>query len=310
MRVIVAGSTGLAGSAITTAFKNADYETLGLHTGNINLLDPSETIEIVKKYKPRVLIDAAAKVGGIKANTSFPVDFLINNLKIQTNLMEAAHAAGVERFVFLGSSCIYPRDAVQPLKEESLLSGKLEKSNSAYAMAKLVGIELVNSYRKQYGYEWISVLPTNLYGPKDNFNLQTAHVFPALIRKFYEANLNKSQEVTLWGTGNPRREFLHSDDLASAILLISEMYNSEIPINVGTGIDVSIKRLAEVISVTANFTGSISWDESQLDGTPRKVLDIERVSKLGWKPAVEILEGAHSTLNWYREALKRGEVRL
>jgi GDP-L-fucose synthase len=224
--------------------------------------------------------------------------------------MQAAFEAGVEKFVFLSSSCVYPRDSVQPIKEEYLLTGPLESTNSAYAIAKIAGIEMINSYRKEYGLRWISLMPTNLYGPFDNFNLQDSHVLPALIRKFVEAEASDETSVTLWGTGSPLREFLYVEDLANAVVLAAEKYDEALHLNIGTGHEVSIKDLALTIAKTAGFEGKINWDHSKPDGTPRKVLDVSRMSALGWKPTITLDEGIQKTIDWYREAVRKGEARL
>lgn len=223
--------------------------------------------------------------------------------------MVAAHKVGVPNFVFLGSSCIYPRDCAQPIKEECLMTGPLEESNSAYAIAKIAGIELINSYRKEYGTKWISLMPTNLYGPRDNFNLTSSHVLPALIRRFVEAAESGASTVTLWGTGAPLREFLHVDDLASAVVLATQEYDSSMHLNVGSGEDLSIRELAEKVAHAVGFAGEIEWDASKPDGTPRKVLDVSRIKALGWKPTITLDQGIASTIAWYKEANARGEVR-
>jgi GDP-L-fucose synthase len=299
MTIVVAGSNGLVGSALMKHFEEIGLQTVGISRSNVDLFDKNSTIEFISNLQPTAVIDAAGKVGGIAVNDQQPVEFLSENLLIQGNLMEAAHRAKVPRFVFLGSSCIYPRDAKQPIKEEYLNTGPLEKTNSAYAIAKIAGIELINSYRKEFGYKWISVMPTNLYGPRDNFGLETSHVLPALIRKFVEAKFNQSPSVTLWGTGNPRREFLHVDDLATAIAVLLENYDAEMHINVGTGEDVTIKELALLISELTGYTGEILWDFNKADGTPRKVLDVQRIKKLGWTPKISLRDGIQSTINWY-----------
>ncbi len=275
----------------------------------VDLVDTDATLNYVKKIEPDTLIIAAAKVGGIAANNSWPVEFLETNLKIQQNLLSAAFKVNVPRVIFLGSSCIYPRDCAQPIKEEYLMTGPLEPSNSAYALAKITGIELVNAYRKEYGCSWISVMPTNLYGPNDNFNLDEAHVIPALIRRFVEAEASGAKKVTLWGTGSPLREFLHVDDLAQAVITASEKYNSSLHLNVGSGSDLSIKDLAKKVAEATEFKGDIEWDPSKPDGTPRKVLDVSRINSLGWKPGITLDEGISSTITWYKEANTRGEVR-
>ena len=309
MTVIVAGSTGLAGSAISAAFSALGHEVIGLNRSVVDLLDREATKRFLLSAKPDLVIDAAAKVGGIGANNSFPVEFLADNITIQGNLMHAAHAAGVEKFVFLGSSCIYPRDCAQPIKEEYLMTGPLEVTNSAYAIAKIAGIELVNSYRKEYGTRWISIMPTNLYGPRDNFDLAASHVLPAFIRRFVEAAESGAEKVVLWGSGSPLREFLHVDDLAQAVLLASEKYDSGLHLNVGAGEDLSINELAIAVAKSAGFSGEIEWDSSKPDGTPRKILDISRIKALGWKPTITLEDGVASTIAWYKAASARGEVR-
>jgi GDP-L-fucose synthase len=309
MTVIVAGATGLAGSAIVKAFEAKGQNVLGINRSVVDLMDSNATDDFIFQSKPSLIIDAAAKVGGIGANNSYPVEFLSDNLTIQSNLMRAAHKAGVPNFVFLGSSCIYPRDCAQPIKEEYLMSGPLEVTNSAYAVAKIAGIEMVNSYRKEYGAKWISLMPTNLYGPRDNFDLAASHVLPAFIRRFVEATESGARKVTLWGSGAPLREFLHVDDLAQAVVLASEKYVSSLHLNVGTGEDLSIKELAQKVADAAGFTGDIEWDTTKPDGTPRKVLDVSRIKALGWKPTITLEEGIASTIAWYKEANTRGEVR-
>ena len=309
MTVIVAGATGLAGSAIVKAFQAAGQEVIGINRTVVDLMDAKATEDFVSRSKPSLIVDAAAKVGGIGANNSYPVEFLGDNITIQGNLMRAAHKADVANFVFLGSSCIYPRDCVQPIKEEYLMTGPLEATNSAYAVAKIAGIEMVNSYRKEYGAKWISLMPTNLYGPRDNFDLAASHVLPAFIRRFVEAAESGAEKVTLWGSGAPLREFLHVDDLAQAVVLASEKYDSSLHLNVGTGEDLAIKNLARKVANAAGFAGEIEWDSSKPDGTPRKVLDVSRIKALGWKPTNTLEDGIASTIAWYREANARGEVR-
>ena len=309
MTVIVAGATGLAGSAITTAFKAKGDTVVGINRSVLNLLDARATQDFIQKVAPTLIVDAAAMVGGIGANSAYPVEFLNDNLTIQGNLMRAAHKAEVPNFVFLGSSCIYPRDCMQPIKEEYLMTGPLEVTNSAYAVAKIAGIEMINSYRKEYGTKWISLMPTNLYGPRDNFDLTASHVLPAFIRRFVEAAESGAGTVTLWGSGSPLREFLHVNDLAQAVVLASEKYDSSLHLNVGSGEDLSIKELATKVAAAAGFTGQIQWDSSKPDGTPRKVLDVSRMKALGWKPTITLDEGIASTIAWYKEANARGEVR-
>jgi len=309
MTIVVAGTTGLAGSAITKVFQDAGYEVFGINREVVDLLDLTQTSQVLKEIRPTLVIDAAARVGGIGANSDFPVEFLEDNIRIQVNLMHAAHGAMVKNFIFLGSSCIYPKDSQQPIKEEYLMTGPLEPTNSAYAIAKIAGIELVNSYRKQYGYNWISLMPTNLYGPRDNFDLNTSHVLPALIRRFVEAVDNGVSTVTLWGTGSPKREFLYVDDLAGAVLVASEKYNSYLHLNIGTGKELSIKELAQKIAMLTGFNGTILWDSSKPDGTKRKLLDISRIKELGWSPRVTLDEGLASTISWYKSATAKGESR-
>jgi GDP-L-fucose synthase len=309
MSIIVAGATGLAGSAIVKAFEAKGHSVVGINRSVVDLENSQQTADFVASIKPSLIVDAAAKVGGIGANNSYPVEFLADNLRIQGNLMSAAHKAGVPNFVFLGSSCIYPRDCAQPIKEEYLMTGPLEETNSAYAIAKIAGIELINSYRKEYGTKWISLMPTNLYGPRDNFDLTASHVLPAFIRRFVEAAESGAGSVTLWGSGTPLREFLHVDDLAQAVVVASEKYDSSLHLNIGSGQDLSIKELASTVARAAGFTGQIQWDSSKPDGTPRKVLDVSRIKALGWKPTITLEEGIASTIAWYKEANARGEVR-
>jgi GDP-L-fucose synthase len=299
MTILVAGATGLAGSAIIRELNRIGKPVVGISSKDIDLRDRTLTFEYLKKLKPRVVIDAAAKVGGINANNTFPVEFLSTNIQIQTNLMDASHSVSVERFIFLGSNCIYPKNCLQPIKEEYILSGPLEPTNSAYAVAKLAGIELIKSYRKEFGHKWFSIMPINLYGPNDNFDLESSHVFPALIRKFTDAIENNSKEVVVWGSGNPRREFLHVDDLARAIIVCLEKYDSDEHINIGTGSDLTIKDLAEKIAKISGFKGEIIWDSTKEDGTLRKLLDIQKITKLGWKPEVSLERGIKSTIDWY-----------
>jgi GDP-L-fucose synthase len=309
MSVLVAGASGLAGSAIARAFESQGHEVVRINRSQVDLLDLNMTKQFLNKTKPELVINAAAKVGGIGANNSYPVEFLSENIRIQSNLMQAAHEANAQRLVFLGSSCIYPRDCSQPIKEEYLMTGPLEETNSSYAIAKIAGIELVNSYRKEYGRRWISLMPTNLYGPHDNFNLQNSHVLPALIRRFVEATEVGAPSVTVWGSGTPLREFLHVDDLANAVFLAAENYDDSMHLNIGTGEELSIKALAELIGLLSGFDGEIIWDTSKPDGTPRKTLDVSRIKGLGWKPSITLSEGIAATINWYKSAITRGEVR-
>jgi len=301
MTILVAGGTGLAGSAIVRELERVNKKVIGISSKNVNLLDRAKTFTYIKDLKPNVIIDAAAKVGGVGSNNAYPVEFLSQNLQIQSNLMDAAHEAKVEKFVFLGSSCIYPRNCAQPIKEDYLLTGELEQTNSAYAIAKIAGIELIKSYRKEYGYSWISVMPTNLYGPNDSFDLENSHVLPALIRKFVEARRNNLSEVVLWGSGTPLREFLHVDDLAKAILVCLEKYDDSQQINIGSGDEISIKDLGQKIANLTGFTGKVVWDSNRPDGTPRKVLDSTKINNLGWKPSINLDQGIAATVEWYQE---------
>jgi len=301
MTILVAGATGLAGSAIVRELTRIGKPVVGISSKDVDLLDRNATFNYLNKLKPNAVIDAAAKVGGISANNNYPVEFLSENIRIQTNLIDAAHSARVEKFVFLASSCVYPKNCPQPIKEEYVLTGALESTNSAYAIAKLAGIELIKAYRKEFGHRWISVMPTNLYGPNDNFDLESSHVFPALIRKFIEAKKSNANSVKLWGTGKPRREFLHVDDLAKAIIVCLDNYDSGLQINIGTGIDLTVAELAEKIAKNTGFTGSIDWDVAREDGTHQKVLDIQKITNLGWKPAINLDEGIKLTVEWYLE---------
>ena len=301
MTILVAGATGLAGSAIVKELTRIGKLVVGISSKDVDLLDRNATFNYLHKLKPNTIIDAAARVGGISDNNNYPVEFLSENIRIQTNLIDAAHSAKVENFVFLASSCIYPKNCPQPIKEEYILTGALESTNSAYAIAKLAGIELIKAYRKEFGHRWISVMPTNLYGPNDNFDLESSHVFPALIRKFIEAKKSNVNSVKLWGTGKPRREFLHVDDLAKAIIVCLDNYDADQQINIGTGIDLTIAEFAEKIAKNTGFTGSINWDVSREDGTPRKVLDIQKITNLGWKPTINLDKGIKLTVEWYLE---------
>lgn len=300
MKIYVAGHGGLVGSALVRAIaKNGKDSWIGASRSELDLLDRSATFAYLEKTKPDAVVIAAAKVGGIQANKSYPVEFLSQNLQIETNLIDGCMASGIDKVVFLGSSCIYPKFAEQPIKEESLLTGALEPTNEAYALAKIAGLKLIQAYRSEYGMPWISLMPTNLYGPGDNFDLENSHVLPALIRRFHEAKIKNSQNVVAWGTGSPRREFLHADDLADATLYLLENYNGDLALNVGTGNDVTIKELTTLVASIVGFNGEISWDESKPDGTPRKVLDTSRVTALGWKPRISLESGIQSTYDWY-----------
>ena len=295
-RVYVAGHRGMVGSAVWRALEAQGFSNLvGWTSSEVDLTDRDAVVDAVASAKPDVVVVAAAKVGGIMANSTYPVEFLADNLRIQTNLFEAAHAADVDRLLFLGSSCIYPKMAPQPIPESALLTGPLEETNIAYALAKISGIIGVQSYRSEYGRHWISAMPTNLYGPGDNYDLQTSHVLPALIRRFDEAKEGGAPTVTLWGTGSPRREFLHVDDLAAACLRLLDVYDEPEHVNVGVGEDVTIAELASLIADVVGYQGAIEWDTSKPDGTPRKLLDVKRMKSLGWEPEIGLRAGLEST---------------
>lgn len=299
MKIYVAGHKGLVGSAIVRAIESeGKHVWIGQSRFELNLLNRQAVFDYLAQQKPDAVVIAAAKVGGIHANSSYPVEFLSQNLQIETNLIDGAHSAGIEKLLFLGSSCVYPKMAQQPIKEEYLLTGELEKTNEAYALAKISGLKLVQAYRRQHGHKWISVMPTNMYGPGDNFDLEDSHVLPALIRKFHDAKTRGDASVTLWGTGSPKREFLHSDDLGRACLFLLENYDDDVAINVGVGEDISIKDLAELIRGLVGFEGVIEWDTSRSDGTPRKLLDVSRITSLGWKPTIGLEEGIRATYGW------------
>jgi len=310
MNILVTGASGLAGSAIVECFKKYGFNVMGIGRKDLNLLNRDETFDYIIRRSPNLIVNAAAKVGGILANNDHPVEYLAENLRMQNNLIEAAHFADVEKFIFLGSSCIYPRDCEQPIKEEFLLSGPLEPTNSAYAIAKIAGIELINSFRRQYGRKWVSIMPTNLYGPRDNFNLQGSHVLPAFIRRFVEAKQKNAQSETLWGTGTPTREFLHVDDLAEAVVFFHDKYDSGTHLNIGTGREISIMELASIVAKFAGFAGEIRWDPSKPNGTPRKVLDSTLANNLGWSSRISLEDGIESTVKWYEKELAVGRVRL
>ena len=302
MKIYVAGHRGLVGSAIVRAIEAEGKHTwIGRTRSELDLLDRKAVFEFLAKEKPNAVVIAAAKVGGIHANDTFPVEFLSENLQIEANLMDGSHEAKIEKLLFLGSSCVYPKMAQQPIKEEYLLTGQLEKTNEAYALAKISGLKLVQAYRKQYGHKWISAMPTNMYGPGDNFDLENSHALPALLRKFHDAKTKESDSVTLWGSGTPRREFMHSDDLGRACVFLLENYDDEIAVNVGVGEDISIKELAVLIRKVVGFEGEIKWDSSKPDGTPRKLLDVTRLEALGWKAQISLDEGIRKTYQWFIE---------
>jgi GDP-L-fucose synthase len=299
-KIYIAGHNGLVGSAVWRHFSTKGYNNLiGWRSAEVDLRDREQTVVAIVDARPDVVIMAAAKVGGIVANNTYPVEFLQDNVRIQTNVFEAAHLAEVERLLFLGSSCIYPKLAEQPIREDSLLTGPLEPTNDAYAIAKITGVLNIQAYRREYKKSWISGMPTNLYGPGDNFDLQNSHVLPAMIRKFHEAKINLQDTVVLWGTGSPMREFLHVDDLAKACHFLLENYDAPAPVNIGWGKDVTIKELAEIVKETVGFTGEISWDTDRPDGTPRKLLDTSTINELGWKPQIQLRDGIRDTYAWY-----------
>lgn len=299
-RVYVAGHRGLVGSAIWRHFEASGFTNLvGATSAELDLRNRPAVFDFLRAQKPSVVIDAAARVGGIHANDTFPAEFLSDNLQIQVNLMDAANEIDVDRLLFLGSSCIYPKFAEQPIKESSLLTGGLEPTNDAYAIAKIAGIMQVQSYRKQYGRRWISAMPTNLYGPGDNFHPQNAHVLPALMRRLHEAKNLGLDEVVIWGSGTPLREFLHVDDLASASLFLLENYDSDETINVGVGADLSIRELAGLVASTVGYEGRLIQDPTKPDGTPRKLLDVSRLNSLGWHATTGLSDGIRSTYEWY-----------
>jgi GDP-L-fucose synthase len=300
-KIFVAGHRGMVGSAVMRRLKAEGFSNLVTRDrSQLDLADESAVAKIFAEERADIVIVAAAKVGGIKANNDYPVEFLLENLRIQNNVIRSAYEAGVRKLLFLGSSCIYPKFAPQPIPETALLSGPLEPTNEAYAIAKIAGIKLCQAYSREYGANFISAMPTNLYGPNDNFDLETSHVLAALMRKAHEAKERKDQKLIVWGTGKPRREFLHVDDLASACLLLLEKYDSPDIINVGCGEDISIRELAELICDVVGFDGELAWDTTKPDGTPRKLLDVTKLRALGWKPAITLRKGIAQTYDWFR----------
>ncbi|WP_098899797.1 GDP-L-fucose synthase family protein [Streptomyces sp. st77] len=306
-RIFVAGHRGLVGSAVARRLADDGHEVLTCGRDLLDLRDAARTETYLKEVRPDAVVLAAAKVGGIMANSTYPVQFLEDNLRIQLSVIAGAHAAGTERLLFLGSSCIYPRLAPQPIREESLLTGELEPTNEAYALAKIAGIVQTQSYRRQYGASYISAMPTNLYGPGDNFDLETSHVLPALIRRFHEARRDGAPEVTLWGSGSPRREFLHVDDLAAACVSLLEAYDGDEPVNIGCGEDLTIRELAENVRDVTGYEGRIAWDTSKPDGTPRKLLDVTRLNALGFTPKIPLRDGIARTYAWWLGQLPPGQ---
>lgn len=306
MLLYIAGINGMVGSAIADESRRRNYQVLGKTSKELDFTNRSAVFAELKMTKPDALIIAAAKVGGIGANYSMPVEFLSINLQIQTNLLDAAHAANVGRVLFLGSSCIYPKFAPQPIQESSLLTGELEPTNESYAIAKIAGLKLVEGYRRQFGHHWISAMPTNLYGPRDNFDIDTAHVLPALIKRIHMAKFEGAESVEIWGDGTPLREFLHVNDLAKACLLLLDKYDGSIALNIGSSQEISIGALAQLISNIIGFEGQIIHDTKRPNGTPRKLLDSSRILQLGWKPMIPLEEGVRSTYEWLLENQRGG----
>jgi len=300
-KIFVAGHRGMVGSAIVRRLKAEGFSNLLTRDrSQLDLANESAVARFFAEKRPTIVIVAAAKVGGIKANDDFPVEFLLENLQIQNNVIRSTYESGVHKLLFLGSSCIYPKFAPQPIPETALLSGPLEPTNEAYAIAKIAGVKLCQAFSREYGANFVSAMPTNVYGPHDNFDLETSHVLAALLRKAHEAKMRNDQKLVVWGTGKPRREFLHVDDLASACLLLLEKYDSPKIINVGCGEDISIHELAELICDVVGFDGELAWDATKPDGTPRKLLDVTRLCALGWKPAIQLRDGIARTYEWFR----------
>jgi GDP-L-fucose synthase len=298
--VLVAGHQGLVGSAVVRNLRrDGDVKLITRTRKELDLRNHAVVDRFLRDIRPEAVIIAAAKVGGIQANSRYPVEFLLENLEIQNNLIAASFAVGVQKLLFLGSSCIYPKCAPQPLTEDAILSGPLESTNEPYALAKITGIKLCQAYARQYGANFISAMPTNLYGPNDNFDLENSHVLAALLRKAHEAKVADRRSLVVWGTGTPRREFLHSDDLADALRFLLENYDAPDPINIGCGQDVTIRELAEIVCDVVGFSGDLEFDHSKPDGVPRKLLDVSRLSKLGWKPRISLREGIGSTYDWF-----------
>jgi len=301
-KIYVAGHRGLAGSAILRNLQAQNYENIITRiSSDLDLTKQAEVNHFFETEKPDYVFLAAAKVGGIQANDTYPADFIRDNLQIQTNVINAAYQNGAEKLLFLGSSCIYPKMAPQPMREDCLLTGPLEATNEWYAIAKIAGIKMCQSYNKQYSFNAISLMPTNLYGPGDNFNLANSHVLPALIRKFHEAKISQSPTVEVWGTGNPKREFLHVDDLADAAVFLMNNYNDSEIVNIGVGEDVSIRELAELVQDVIGFDGELNFDSSKPDGTPRKLMNVSRLTELGWKASINLKSGVAETYAWFLE---------
>lgn len=308
-RIYVAGHRGLVGSAVVRALSQQGYRNLILRTHlELELTDQAAVNTFFTRERPEVVVMAAARVGGIHANNAHPALFIRDNLAVQDNVIDAAHRTGAEKLLFLGSSCIYPKLAPQPIKEDYLLTGPLEPTNEWYAIAKIAGVKMCHAYRREFGFNAICLMPTNLYGPGDNFDLQHSHVLPALIRRFHEAKVRRDADVTIWGTGAPRREFLHVDDLADAVVYMLRNYDDEPIVNVGWGEDITIRELAEMIKEAAGFQGRLLFDSSKPDGTPRKLLDTSRINALGWRPKISLKAGITSTYAWFCENI--AEARL
>jgi GDP-L-fucose synthase len=312
-KIYIAGHNGLVGSAIKRNLEKKKFKNLIYRTRKeLDLMNEKAVRNFFEKEKPEYVFLAAAKVGGIVANRDYPADFIYQNLQIQNNVIHSSYLTGVKKLLFLGSSCIYPKFAPQPMKEEHLLTGELEKTNEPYAIAKIAGIKMCQSYNRQYGTNFIACMPTNLYGPNDNFDLESSHVLPAIIRKFHEAKENKSKKIILWGTGLPKREFLYVDDLADACIFLMKKYNpgkkenekGEIFLNIGTGKDLSIKELANIVKEAVNYQGEIIYDTSKPDGAPRKLLDVSKINNLGWKYKIGLETGIRKTYEWYKNNSK------
>jgi GDP-L-fucose synthase len=308
MRLYIAGINGMVGSAIAEEAKKQGNEVLGKSSKELDLTNREAVFAEMKSIKPDALVIAAAKVGGIGANSTFPVDFLSVNLQIQTNLLDAAHAADIERVLFLGSSCIYPKFAPQPIPESALLTGELEPTNEPYAIAKIAGLKLVEAYRKQYGHKWISAMPTNLYGPRDNFDLESAHALPALIHRFHNAKVNNLTEVAIWGDGYPMREFLYVEDLAKACLKLMADYDDSVAINIGSSQELSITDLAKTIADVIGYKGKIVLDSSKPNGTPRKLLNSGKIHLLGWEAQIDLRNGIEKTYDWFINNNAKGSI--
>ena len=303
-KIYVAGHRGLVGGAVMRLLARHGHGNLLTRTRReLDLTEQSAVREFFERERPAAVVMAAAHVGGIQANNTRPAEFIRDNLLIQDNVIDAAYRSGVAKFVFLGSSCIYPKMAPQPIKEDYLLTGPLEPTNEWYAIAKIAGLKMCQAYRRQYGFNAISLMPTNLYGPGDNFDLQNSHVLPALIRRIHEATLRRDDSVSIWGSGTPRREFLHVDDMADAVVYLLENYDAEPIVNLGWGEDVTIRELAEMVAATAGFTGRLVFDSSKPDGTPRKLLDTTRLTSLGWRPKIQLKDGIEQTYQWFKEHL-------